>query len=189
MNEIQTKAGADANIILAGDFNDVTATQSVFNFLQGHLLDAAVVTDMQPSERYTAQYQSMSIGLDHMFISPSLGSPSAGFEYNIIHINSWRTAREGRVSDHDPIIARYRTCRQNAPDHEVAASSQPPANREVQPLPEEVTNFEVVSLPSNRQVENEWQVQRPRRLPRPSRQGKDMQGVRKQGGRSGGQGF
>ncbi|KAG8863170.1 hypothetical protein FRB96_009352 [Tulasnella sp. 330] len=175
VKEIQKKAGAEANIILAGDFNEWKGAQSVFDPLNGLLLDAAVVTGMDPTEQYTLLHESSALGLDHMFISPSLASPSAGFEFEVLHVNTWSTLLAGRVSDHDPIMGRYQTCRQPG----VVTNKQPPG---VQPPPdvpmsrdtevEGVSKIQVDSPSlSKQQVENQWQVMGPRRR-RPPKKGR-----------------
>ncbi|MBJ8193608.1 hypothetical protein JDS79_43600, partial [Bacillus cereus] len=48
-------------------------------------------------------YEGNSQTLDHMLVSPSLSKTSV---LDIVHMNADFSAADGRVSDHDPLVAQ-----------------------------------------------------------------------------------
>ncbi|KAJ6559253.1 Endonuclease/exonuclease/phosphatase [Mycena vulgaris] len=102
------KKDPNANIVVAGDCNEYLQTRSVFASLTTLLTDIDEVTGIPPVERYTYVFDSNHQGLDHMFISPSIGSRCVEAEH--IHVNNWAATVAARVSDHDPTVAKIRVC-------------------------------------------------------------------------------
>lgn len=123
MRDLQ-KENRDALIIAAGDFNEFSYVQPMKTF-NNIVYDIDEVVGLPVEERYTYIFDMNSQQLDHMLISYALKN-SAQYEHVSycyscygnrvlmialqIHINTWNT-RDGRVSDHDPSIAKLNTCK------------------------------------------------------------------------------
>lgn len=99
----------NANIVVAGDFNDALTSTNVFEPLKGLLSEAAVATGMPQEEQYTFIHDQYSEGLDHIFLSPALGK-SRDLRYEIVHINAMQARAQERTSDHDPIVVSFQLC-------------------------------------------------------------------------------
>ncbi len=100
-------ADPDANIIVAGDFNDVPMNEGVFRPFDGLLHHAADLANVEPTERYSFVFQMNSQQLDHVLVSPSLAS--GGIKMEFPHINTWANPST-RVSDHDPVVVGFNVC-------------------------------------------------------------------------------
>ncbi|KAJ7288401.1 DNase I-like protein [Mycena rebaudengoi] len=98
----------DANVIVAGDFNEYTQTRSVLGSLTSLLTEIDEVAKIPPVERYTYVFDNNCEALDHMFISPSIARRGADAEH--LHVNNWAAKFDDRVSDHDPTVAKVRLC-------------------------------------------------------------------------------
>ncbi|HEY2042259.1 MAG TPA: 5'-nucleotidase C-terminal domain-containing protein [Jatrophihabitans sp.] len=103
-------AQPDANIVLAGDFNDYQFSAPIKKLTD----DGATLTDLintlPENERYTYVFNGISQVLDHIFVSkPLADAPNVGgapaVQYDVIHVNSEFAAQ---VSDHDPQVVRIR---------------------------------------------------------------------------------
>lgn len=97
------KSDPTANIIVAGDFNEVLTSTFVFQPLGHMLLEAGALVKMPPTKRYTFVHDLNSMQMGYMFLSKSLASPS--FKYEHVHASSWQHQLNQRGSDHDIAIA------------------------------------------------------------------------------------
>jgi len=98
----------NANIIVAGDFNEYLQTRSVYEPLTALLTDIDEVAGIPPVERYSYVFDQNSEQLDHAFISDVIKTRGAEFEH--IHVNNWSPTFTARVSDHDPSVGRILVC-------------------------------------------------------------------------------
>lgn len=98
----------DANIIVAGDFNEFVQTRSVYQPLSGLLVDIDDAAGVPEYERYSYIFDQNSQQLDHAFISRVLERRRAEFEH--IHVNTWSPSLAARKPDHDPAVGRVRLC-------------------------------------------------------------------------------
>ena len=97
------KFSPNAKIIVLGDFNanineapmDILAGTQLKNLMKYNNLIA-------PNDRYTTSHNGNSQPLDYIFINKNLLSMNP--EIEIPHFNS---DYMGRLSDHDPVIARF----------------------------------------------------------------------------------
>ncbi|EEB93701.1 hypothetical protein MPER_07607 [Moniliophthora perniciosa FA553] len=99
---------SEANIVVAGDFNEFVHTRSVFASFEGIMHEVEELAGVPPEERYTYVFDQFSEQLDHMFISGAIGKRVVEAEH--IHVNNWSPSLTVRVSDHDPSVARIRIC-------------------------------------------------------------------------------
>lgn len=100
VKDIKTK-NADANIVVVGDLNDFQFTKTA-QLLKGNELDNLI--DALPlNERYTYTYDGNSQVLDHIMVSKNLTSQA---EVDVVHLNADFSPTDGRVSDHDPVLAQ-----------------------------------------------------------------------------------
>ncbi len=87
---------ADANIVVAGDFNE-------FEFISPlQTLETSLVNlteTLEPDERYSYIFQGNSQSLDHILVSASLAE---GAQFDAVHVNSEFAEQ---ASDHDPLLA------------------------------------------------------------------------------------
>ncbi|TGU93950.1 nuclease, partial [Mesorhizobium sp. M00.F.Ca.ET.186.01.1.1] len=72
--------------------------------------------EIDHTRQYTYVYQGNSQVLDQILVSPHL-EPNA--KVDIVHINAGFTERQGRVSDHDPVLVQLDL--QNQGEHETTA--------------------------------------------------------------------
>lgn len=106
-------ADPQANIVLAGDFNDYQFSTPVKTLTD----DGATLTDLintlPVNERYTYVFNGVSQVLDHIFVSKPLSNagPDA-VQYDVIHVNS---EFSDQASDHDPQVVRIRPVAHQAP--------------------------------------------------------------------------
>lgn len=98
----------DANIVVAGDFNEFLQTRSVYKPLVNVLTDIDEVSGIPPVERYSYVFDQHCEQLDHVFVSDAIKKRRTESEH--IHINNWAPTLSARVSDHDPSIGRIRLC-------------------------------------------------------------------------------
>ncbi|KAK1231165.1 hypothetical protein PQX77_005691 [Marasmius sp. AFHP31] len=98
----------DANIVVAGDFNEFTQTRSVLASITAIMSEVDELADIPPVERYTYVFDQNTEQLDHMFVSSAIGKRKVEVEH--IHVNNWSPSLNVRVSDHDPSVARVRVC-------------------------------------------------------------------------------
>jgi predicted extracellular nuclease len=93
---------AQANLLVLGDFNDFQFSTSVHT-LAGSNMKNLVLT-LPENQQYSYVYEGNSQVLDQMLASPSLAKKMSF--YNAIHVNA-EFAVNNRLSDHDPILARF----------------------------------------------------------------------------------
>lgn len=100
VSDVQTK-NPDANVVVLGDLNDFEFSKPL-EVLKGDDL-TNLIEAVPQAERYTYNYQGNAQVLDHMLVSNRLANSS---ELDIVHLNSDFSAAQGRVSDHDPLVAQ-----------------------------------------------------------------------------------
>ncbi|KAG5642097.1 hypothetical protein DXG03_003621 [Asterophora parasitica] len=107
---IQTILAADqqANIVLAGDFNEFIQTRAVFKPLTDILTSIDEAANVPEVERYSYVFDQNSQQLDHVLISNAV--KERGVEFEHIHINTWTSTKAGQISDHDPSVGQIRVC-------------------------------------------------------------------------------
>ncbi|KAJ3485535.1 hypothetical protein NLI96_g4901 [Meripilus lineatus] len=98
----------EANIILAGDFNEYVQTRSVFKSLDGLLVEVDENSGVDPVERYTYVFDQNSEQLDHIFVSSAIAKRGTKVEH--VHVNNWSPTLSARTSDHDPSVAQLSIC-------------------------------------------------------------------------------
>ncbi|KAF8582860.1 DNase I-like protein [Ramaria rubella] len=98
----------EANVVVAGDFNEFVQTTSVFAAFKGILSEIDEVAGVDPVERYTYVFDMSTEQLDHVFISDAIKKRPTEIEH--IHVNQWAPNIGARASDHDPSVARFRIC-------------------------------------------------------------------------------
>ncbi|WP_052714168.1 S-layer homology domain-containing protein [Paenibacillus dauci] len=92
---------SSANIVLVGDFNDYQFSNTL-QILKGNVLTNLVDT-LPENERYSYVYEGNSQTLDHILMT---GGLAARAQLDIVHLNADFMEADGRVSDHDPLLAR-----------------------------------------------------------------------------------
>ncbi len=91
---------SQANIIVAGDFNDFQFSTALAA-LKGSLLTNAI-DSLPPGEQYTYIFEGNGQALDHILLSDNLAL--MGFEHDIVHMNA-EMPTDLQVTDHDPQLA------------------------------------------------------------------------------------
>ncbi|KAG6836102.1 hypothetical protein H0H93_011329, partial [Arthromyces matolae] len=81
------KADNQANIMVAGDFNEYIQTRQVFKPLTDVLTEADAAAGVPDVERYTYVYDQNSEQLDHVFFSDAVVKRGVKIEH--IHVNNW----------------------------------------------------------------------------------------------------
>lgn len=92
---------ADANVVVLGDLNDFPFSRTL-ELTKGSGLTNLVDT-LPVNERYSYIYQGVSQTLDHILADKELAEFT---EFDIVHINADFDEEQGRVSDHDPLVAQ-----------------------------------------------------------------------------------
>ncbi len=93
-------ADPNANVVLAGDFNDYQFAPSMSALTDDDVL-TDLITTLPEDEQYTYVFSGVSQVLDHIFVT----KPVTDVEYQVIHINA---EFADQVSDHDPQVVRIR---------------------------------------------------------------------------------
>jgi predicted extracellular nuclease len=101
----------DANIVLAGDFNDYQFSPAVKTLTDDGATLTDLITTLPLDQQYTYNFNGISQVLDHIFVSKVLSAPGA-VEYEVIHLNS---EFSDQVSDHDPQVVRIRPVAHESP--------------------------------------------------------------------------
>ncbi|QDI90421.1 hypothetical protein EPH95_03850 [Salicibibacter halophilus] len=91
----------DANVMVMGDLNDFEFSPVLDIFTEAHLTN--MVTELPEEERYTYNFEGNSQVLDHILVSDHLAENT---EADIVNMNADFTEEDGRVSDHDPMLAQ-----------------------------------------------------------------------------------
>lgn len=98
----------DANLIIAGDFNEFIQTTAVFAPFEGLVSEVDDLAGIAALDRYTFVFNNLMEQLDHTFVSPAVAKRKVEAEH--VHVNSWALSLDARTSDHDPSVARVRVC-------------------------------------------------------------------------------
>ncbi|WP_368733233.1 endonuclease/exonuclease/phosphatase family protein [Streptomyces alkaliphilus] len=93
----------DANVVVAGDFNDFEFSETWSILTSGGALNNLMLT-LPPEERYTYVFDGNSQTLDGILTSPAI----RGFDYEPVRVNA---EFADQASDHDPQIVRIDTTR------------------------------------------------------------------------------
>ncbi len=91
----------DANVVVVGDLNDFQFSKTLELTKNSRLKN--LVDTLPIGDRYSYVYQGNSQTLDHILVDKALAEFA---EFDIVHINADFDAAQGRVSDHDPLIAQ-----------------------------------------------------------------------------------
>lgn len=89
-----------AKIVVAGDLNDFEFSAPITALESAGL--TSLIETLPAEERYTYNFQGNAQALDHLLVSPALGSMLQG--YDVVHMNSEFSSQ---VSDHDPVVASF----------------------------------------------------------------------------------
>jgi predicted extracellular nuclease len=96
----------NANLVLAGDFNDYQFSPAVTTLTDNGATLTDLIGTLPENQRYTYAYNGISQVLDHIFVTKALSSAgSAAVQYDVIHVNS---EFANQASDHDPQVVRIR---------------------------------------------------------------------------------
>ena len=96
----------NANVVLAGDFNDYQFSPSIQTLTDNGSTLTDLINTLPVNERYTYVFNGVSQVLDHIFVSKSLtNAGSNAVSYDVLHVNSEFAAQ---ASDHDPQVVRIR---------------------------------------------------------------------------------
>ena len=99
---------ADANVVIAGDFNEFTFVEPLKSFVEiSGTVDVEDAAGVPEVERYSYVFDMNCQELDHMFVSPRIAGRRP--EYEHVHISTWVSFAE-QISDHDPAVARLDLC-------------------------------------------------------------------------------
>ncbi|OME86133.1 hypothetical protein BK120_09115 [Paenibacillus sp. FSL A5-0031] len=100
VKELTTK-DPEASVVVLGDFNDFQFSGTL-NKIKGNELTNLVDT-LPVSERYSYIYDGNSQTLDHILVDKTIGTTA---EIDVVHVNADFSTEQGRVSDHDPLLAQ-----------------------------------------------------------------------------------
>ncbi|MCU1528675.1 MAG: hypothetical protein JWP75_2438 [Frondihabitans sp.] len=92
----------NAAVVVAGDLNDYQfspALATLTGAATGKPILKDLITTLPADEQYTYDYDGISEVLDHILVTPGLGTP----DYQVVHLNS---EFANQVSDHDPQVVR-----------------------------------------------------------------------------------
>jgi hypothetical protein len=94
-------ADKDANVVVAGDFNDYQFSTSMQTLTDNGATLTDLITTLPENQRYTYVFNGVSQVLDHIFVT----KPVTNVEYQVIHNNAEFV---DQASDHDPQVVRIR---------------------------------------------------------------------------------
>ncbi|MDQ0115852.1 5'-nucleotidase C-terminal domain-containing protein [Paenibacillus harenae] len=100
VKDVLTK-NPEANIVALGDLNDFQFTETA-RIVRGNELDN-LIDELPLNERYTYTFDGNSQVLDHILVSKNL---TANAEPDVVHLNADFSPSDGRVSDHDAVMAQ-----------------------------------------------------------------------------------
>jgi predicted extracellular nuclease len=96
----------NANVVLAGDFNDYQFSPAVTTLTNNGATLTDLIGTLPENQRYTYVYNGISQVLDHIFVTKALSNAGpAAVQYDVIHVNS---EFADQASDHDPQVVRIR---------------------------------------------------------------------------------
>lgn len=113
MKEI-LKSDPDANILCMGDLNDYEYSAPV-QAVKGDIM-TNMIEELPLEERHTYIYQGNSQVLDNLLVSNNLKEKTI---VDVVNINSEFTQKDGRVSDHDPVLVQVDLLKDSKPNSEV----------------------------------------------------------------------
>lgn len=138
-------ADPKANVVVLGDLNDFPFSRPVQALKDGVLTN--LVEELPKGKQYTYVYQGNSQVLDQILVSNHLADDA---DFDIVHVNAGFTEKEGRVSDHDPVLAQIKVRSHGDAEptaQEVAAKitevAQPAADATRLALPEVPEGFSI----------------------------------------------
>ena len=94
-------ADPNANVVLAGDFNDYQFSGPIKTLTDDGATLTDLITTLPENQRYTYVFNGVSQVLDHIFVT----KPVTDVQYEVIHNNA---EFAGQASDHDPQVVRIR---------------------------------------------------------------------------------
>ncbi|HEY8308289.1 MAG TPA: lamin tail domain-containing protein, partial [Lapillicoccus sp.] len=94
-------ADPNANVVLAGDFNDYQFSTPIQTLTDNGATLTDLITTLPENERYTYVFNGVSQVLDHIFVT----KPITDVQYQVIHNNA---EFADQASDHDPQVVRIR---------------------------------------------------------------------------------
>jgi hypothetical protein len=92
---------SNANVVLAGDFNDYQFSEAMKVLTEDGKVLTDLITTLPENERYTYVFSGVSQVLDHIFVTKRV----TDVEYEVIHNNAEFV---DQASDHDPQVVRIR---------------------------------------------------------------------------------
>jgi predicted extracellular nuclease len=94
-------ADPNANVVLAGDFNDYQFSTPIKTLTDNGATLTDLITTLPENERYTYVFNGVSQVLDHIFVT----KPVTDVQYEVVHNNA---EFADQASDHDPQVVRIR---------------------------------------------------------------------------------
>ena len=82
----------EANVVVAGDFNEFTQTRSVLASITAIMSEVDELAEIPPVERYTYVFDQNTEQLDHMFVSSAIGKRKVEAEH--IHVRHLHDCRK-----------------------------------------------------------------------------------------------
>ncbi|GIH29196.1 endonuclease [Acrocarpospora phusangensis] len=102
VQDLTTKSGGAARVVVLGDINDYQFSPVLQTLTDNGTLLKTLIDTLPVEERYSYVFDGNSQVLDHILISPSI----KGYSYGVVHINAEFSDQD---SDHDPQIIRILT--------------------------------------------------------------------------------
>ena len=94
-------ADPNANVVLAGDFNDYQFSAPVLRLTDNGATLTDLITTLPENQRYSYVFNGISQVLDHIFVTKAV----TDVDYQVIHNNA---EFSDQASDHDPQVVRIR---------------------------------------------------------------------------------
>jgi VCBS repeat-containing protein len=95
------RASADANVVVAGDFNGFQYEKSLTQLEQnGELVN--LVWKLAANDRYTSTFEGNDEQIDHLLVSANL---AAAAQFDNVHLNT-NLPYNAQPSDHDPVLSQ-----------------------------------------------------------------------------------
>ena len=94
-------ADPNANVVLAGDFNDYQFSDPIRTLTDNGATLTDLIMTLPENQRYTYVFNGVSQVLDHIFVT----KPITDVQYEVVHNNA---EFAGQASDHDPQVVRIR---------------------------------------------------------------------------------
>ncbi|WP_164779650.1 S-layer homology domain-containing protein [Paenibacillus kobensis] len=91
------------NVVVLGDLNDFQFSRTLDIVKGGGKQLTNLVDKLPENERYSYIYEGNSQTLDHILVNPALADFA---QLEIVHVNADFEEADGRVSDHDPLLAQ-----------------------------------------------------------------------------------